>query len=395
MVDRDGRDAQMSARIKRVRELATQKRVLNDVTAAEFALTVETQNKEETIDYDGLIGRLEKSLHTLETSHTDGLESLIDRVKCTVADLVEARNRVPESIQGASSPPVPQEVLTTSAPKPKTNMVESKLGVFVRDDGTIDWDGAIASGKEVAKLGSELFERLNGKAESEGAPSIAELFGQVQEKEPVNAETIRLNAVLSQEKESMLMATDALKVLKTRLRDGRREGRNITAEDVQELRALDSRIKEQELKIRVVGLDLDMERICLTLETELGAAVEPNDQRLLVAEVALLDKQLSALFSNLKSRNEVDELVALVDPDELTLLFNQVVYLKTRLGIDSAAAREMDWGTLGKVAKESFAKLREGLSFYGQGTKLLVNDVQYAWSLLVKAASEGYVLKPR
>lgn len=44
--------------------------------------------------------------------------------------------------------------------------------------------------------------------------------------------------------------------------------------------------------------------------------------------------------------------------------------------------------------KENSAKLREGVSFYSEGTKMIVNDVQYAWSLLLKAA-QGYTLKPR
>jgi LETM1-like protein len=34
------------------------------------------------------------------------------------------------------------------------------------------------------------------------------------------------------------------------------------------------------------------------------------------------------------------------------------------------------------------------MDFYGQGTKMIVNDVQYAWSLLFKAV-QGFTLKPR
>ena len=43
----------------------------------------------------------------------------------------------------------------------------------------MDWDGAIASGREVARFGAELWERLNGKEKEEGLPSLAEIFGQV------------------------------------------------------------------------------------------------------------------------------------------------------------------------------------------------------------------------
>lgn len=44
-------------------------------------------------------------------------------------------------------------------------------------------------GKEVAKFGTELWERLNGK--EEGVPSLGELFGQVQESVPQSEEIDR------------------------------------------------------------------------------------------------------------------------------------------------------------------------------------------------------------
>jgi hypothetical protein len=37
---------------------------------------------------------------------------------------------------------------------------------------------------------------------------------------------------------------------------------------------------------------------------------------------------------------------------------------------------------------------REGLSFYGEGTKILFNDLEYARLLLTKAV-QGSTLKPR
>jgi hypothetical protein len=39
--------------------------------------------------------------------------------------------------------------------------------VFVREDGTVDWDGAFQSGKELAKYSGEVFERLQGKSPGE------------------------------------------------------------------------------------------------------------------------------------------------------------------------------------------------------------------------------------
>ena len=43
--------------------------------------------------------------------------------------------------------------------------ISETLRVIVREDGTVDWDGAKSTGREVAKFGKELWERLNGKEE--------------------------------------------------------------------------------------------------------------------------------------------------------------------------------------------------------------------------------------
>ena len=75
----------------------------------------------------------------------------------------------------------------------------------------------------------------------------------------------------------------------------------------------------------------------------------------------------------------------------------------------------MDWGSLGVLVADSVSKiksvpievksdffflifflkfLRQGFDFYGEGTKILLNDLQYAWYLIIKAV-QGYTLKPR
>jgi len=42
--------------------------------------------------------------------------------------------------------------------------LEEGLGVFVREDGTVDLDRAVETGKEVVRFSAELWERLNGQA---------------------------------------------------------------------------------------------------------------------------------------------------------------------------------------------------------------------------------------
>lgn len=409
-----GRDTRVTTRVRKIKELSTQKSVLNDLTAAEFALTVEVKSSEDInkIDYETIIQRLDKSLRLLQKTYSDTDANLIERVKRTKAQVIEANEKCKIlQAQQPVSPLVPAVVRPT---KPALEVDKLGLSVFVREDGTIDWDGAIASGKEVAKFGTELFERLNGKDESEGLPSLSELFSPAQEQEPENEETKQLAAVVTRAREVLEAARNESNAMRFKLQTARKDGQEISPSALQELRLLDARVKDEEQRLRLHTLDLDMERICLFLQQELEATMDPNDQRLFVAEVALIDKQLVALLSNLDAKTLItDELVSLIDADELTLLSNQVTYLKTRLGIDSAADREMDWGTLGKLVTEGLDKIRyyisytpppsssdasycrEGVSFYRLGTRLLLNDIEYAWGLLLKAAKDGYVLKPR
>jgi hypothetical protein len=172
------------------------------------------------------------------------------------------------------------------------------------------------------------------------------------------------------------------------------------------------------------------------LQQELESSVEPSDQRVLVAEVALIEKQFLSLISglqlavdtSLKSSSEATataqstqdtqntqavsavstvsavsavsavsvpspaDLVSLVDDDELTLLCREVDDLKGRLGLQES--KDFDFGTLGEVGKNSLSKVKEGLSFYGEGTKILFRDLEYASDLILKAV-QGYTLKPR
>jgi hypothetical protein len=67
--------------------------------------------------------------------------------------------------------------------------------------------------------------------------------------------------------------------------------------------------------------------------------------------------------------------------------------LKARLGLDTQLS-SIDLGTLGKVATETLSKIKAGLAFFSDGTKLLIADIQYGFLLLIKAI-QGYTLKPR
>eukprot|EP00596_Hydrurales_sp_CCMP1899_P004013 CAMPEP_0119044008 /NCGR_PEP_ID=MMETSP1177-20130426/27858_1 /TAXON_ID=2985 /ORGANISM="Ochromonas sp, Strain CCMP1899" /LENGTH=442 /DNA_ID=CAMNT_0007013349 /DNA_START=469 /DNA_END=1797 /DNA_ORIENTATION=+ len=275
--------------------------------------------------------------------------------------------------------------------------LQESLKLILREDGSVDWEGASAAGQEVAKFGTELWERLNGKEETEGFPSLSEILGQVPAKELVTEEIKRLSESKANARSAVDDSIATRDEMKATLRQERKDGLTITNEAVQSLKLADVRVKELDKRLKLFSLDLDIERICVYLQQELESTLEPSDQRVFIAEVGLIEKQLQVLISGLKlgfdtSKLNMD-LVSLVDDDELALLYREVDDLKTRLGID-AEAQKVDWGTLGVLGSESIAKLKEGLSFYGEGTKILFNDLGYARMLLFKAV-KGTTLKPR
>eukprot|EP00953_Heterococcus_sp_UTEX-ZZ885_P030696 16199-Heterococcus_DN1.PRE.1 len=73
-----------------------------------------------------------------------------------------------------------------------------EFGLFVREDGTVDWDGAIQSGREVAKFGKELWERINGQdPHAEDANNKQQLFGGGKERrEKVDPPSVQVCASL-------------------------------------------------------------------------------------------------------------------------------------------------------------------------------------------------------
>lgn len=86
--------------------------------------------------------------------------------------------------------------------------------------------------------------------------------------------------------------------------------------------------------------------------------------------------------------------MSLIDDDELNLIISELNDLKGRLGLVTSSVTAMDWGSLGVVVTDGISKIKEGLTFYGDGTKILINDVIYGWKLLLRAV-QGYTLKPR
>lgn len=389
--------SQISTRVQKIKDMYVTKEILNDITTAEFALIVDMRNKEDTIDYSMLISRLDRDISRLSARNIAGDAELNMRITDLKASLSKKFQDKAES----------ETVFVANVIKPKLDATNTEkevlpsLRILVREDGTVDWEDALASGKEVAKFGTELWERLNGK--EEGPPSISELFGQVSVKIPVTDEINKLETLVNSTQRILFGLKQERDQLRGKLVSYKKDSQQIPASDLKELRSLEFRLKEQEKRLKLLKLDLDMEQICVCLEQDAQSSSDPSDQKLIVAQVALIERQLRNIIGGLppldkqnfdKSDSEDVSLSTLVDDDELALVILEVNDLKSRLSIDSQSGRGVDWGTLGVFTRDSLAKIKEGLNFFGEGIKILTTDLAYAWSLLVKAA-QGYTLKPR
>jgi len=428
--------AKGSPRVQKIKDMLVDKDILNLLASCEFAmrLAISVEGRSQ-VDYINLIERIERSLEILRlrmrgtVGAQDG-HPLLQRLLATKEEMLscmEAASHVPSSstsssssFSSSSSSSSPSSSSSSSTEEGETgnsiNIEEvakeniPSLAFVVREDGSVDWDEALASTREAARFGAELWERLNGKEVEEGIPSIAELLGQAQVKEEKQTEeVIRLQGevVVADAKLSDLLQRVA--EYKARLRVVRADRQAILPEDVRELRRMENKVEELRKLVTLTRLDLDMERICVYLEQDLAeggaGGSDALDLKLVVAEVNLIERQLLSVTAGLprtvdegvldmSSDADSDVLASLVDEEELGILSSKVADLKSRLGIDTSGSKTIDWGTMGVVTQENLSKIREGISFYGDGTQMLVSDVQYAWRLLLKAAG-GSTLKPR
>lgn len=331
----------VSSRVQKIKDVILQRDILKDITASEFALRLEVKKDSNSIDYDKLILKLDENIFLLRKRDNDDNRDLINRIVKTRDELIDAKKDLPVRNIQISTKVLEAIKVDMSVPSINSTRVkdlQESLRLIVREDGTVDWDGAVASGKEVAKFGTELWERLNGKEEE--APSFRELFGQMEAKVIETEEIQQLAKVVSLAQISVDEVASMRDTLRARLQKMKKQGQAIVADDVKYLRRLDLQTKEREKRLKLVTLDLDMERICVYLQQEIESSLDPSDQRRFVAEVALVDKQLASLISGLdlsvntaigdvgrEGDNDGDVnayFISLVDDDELNLISGEV-----------------------------------------------------------------------
>eukprot|EP00668_Euglena_longa_P017204 GGOE01021567.1.p1 GENE.GGOE01021567.1~~GGOE01021567.1.p1 ORF type:complete len:640 (-),score=149.32 GGOE01021567.1:278-2023(-) len=405
-------------RLQRLKELAWTKQVKDDITYAEFAMAVNpaapspvSPEKPVGIDYFKIADRLDENLERMErkerwTLHPSEISLLLQRLRSTkesIDTFMLKTHRMEEELEdepAGKAEAVAQEAEVNSTAAEEGGTEEKKtsprLQLFVREDGTVDWDGAIERGRELAVFGKEVWARLNGRATEEGhhtgAPSPRSpmaTLSSIDERESIRGLRGKVEALEA----SLAEAHELRDQKQAALWELRAEGKVVTPEMRLEMRGAAHAALELRRKLAIQKLDLDMERICLYLEQEIEQSSSPQEQRMLVAEFGLLDKQLQMLLTILgawESPGMPDD----IDQSELDVLEKEISELKVRLGLDIQGTT-IDWGKgLRDFWEENAAKFREGVAFCIKGTRMLFGDVTYALRLF-KRTTEGYTLKPR
>lgn len=362
-------------RAQRLKDLLLEKELRNDISTAEFALTLDIPRMEVAaaalssnvtgaeggglpplmmtpggvIDYERIAEKLEKNLELIDrrqqvrwlqqggkagaataqgedaAHEEDPTVRLTRRLNETRAELQSVLQRVRQSMAGGQAKQ--QAAAAAAGAGVGVGGNRNPFTVFVREDGTVDWDGAIQSGKD-------LFERLQGKSPDEEEHSPASPKPSASLAAIDASPAIRqLNEDLAEFRRQLLRAQADQERIAELHKALRRQGLEVTKAQKGELRIADDQAIELRRRVELqVGLDcvwigqgalglrgpgfdsprhgmawqrldVDMERICAYIEQEIEQSTSIREQKLLVAEFGLLDSQLTALLAMLIQDN--------------------------------------------------------------------------------------------
>jgi hypothetical protein len=300
----------------------------------------------------------------------------------------------------------PDVIVADEDNKIKTNGGDGVAGptVYVRDDGTVDWDGALQDRAALKEFGTSVWARINGQdpdfidedavnAASSGESHKNQVTVKIVETEAIKDKKETLDLLKSElermEKEHTALLNSAVSagsaVANVNLALVEPELRS-------KIRASDNELEKKRDEVSFETLLYELERIYTYLDGELGNTATkgyiPLQDRLNVAEFGLLESQIGSMKNQIESGG-------IVDSDVLAVVMEQMIDLKRRLGIDYyVTGLTLDQEKIKIWLNELVENSKEGLAFYGKGCQLFFNDCVFSTSLIGKALV-GYTLKPR
>lgn len=270
-----------------------------------------------------------------------------------------------------------------------------RILIYLREDDTVDIEAAIKESSAVLPLSRDLSERLRGKQSNSG-----EMWPEESPEEPaLNAARVRdkKEVLINARRELAAAERDSDRLSKQAegaLRD--REKHEALIKEVLQQRHLVERFRVSKL---LASIDLLLERIGASLQRELEKTnlnewdLAGHPLKMLVVEFSLLDKQVAPYHRLLRGGAELcnASLCVGLDYSELRVLEANVVRFADRVGasVEGIVEESNFFKSLQRRAsavRKGWQKLRQGLSFYGNGSRIIAKDIQHAVKLLLKAA---------
>lgn len=365
---------------------------------------------------------------SLSLCHSHSLHRRLVKTRETLLKTIQSHATEETEEPSKFSIPIPEITL------PKEDDDPSAVGpkLYVRDDGTVDWDGALQDRSALQNFGTAVWARINGQdpefddednvaVEQEQAPKAVTV--KIKETDDIRKERAALNA-LKLEFGEMEVGHNALLnsgmsrivviillvalyvfsrehliqpcVRTIALKAGQAVA-NINLATLEpslrsKIRVSEERLEKKSEEVSYQTLIYELERIYTYLSGELGnpdaKGYIPLQDRLNVAEFGLLESQVEGF-------NRLLEMGENVDTDVLAVVLDQVTDFKRRLGIDYYVTgvtfdRQAIQRWLGDLLKQT----KTGLAFYVKGCELFWNDIVFSLTLIGRAL-QGYTLKPR
>ncbi len=331
------------------------------------------------------------------TSETDANDLEQIREKLRTVDIKEGDKIITASSKETTSP-------SSSSSTPPVGPY-----VYVREDGTVDWDGALQDRAALKKFGISVWARINGQdpenidedsvQDGNAADAHHEAGGKkvtvkIPESEAILEKKMKLDTLINELKD---MEKKHTALLNSAVTAGSAVA-NVNLALVEPalrstIRASDIELNKKKDEVSFQTLIYELERIYTYLDGELGNTAMkgniPLQDRINVAEFGLLESQIGIMQSQIDSIGEIDS-------DVLAVVMEQTTDFKRRLGIDYYVTGLTFDPEAIKIWLNDFllAKLKKALAFYGKGLQLLFNDIVFSSSLIGKALT-GYTLKPR
>lgn len=432
----DGQGDADSYRMRRLKDMVYLKEMYAALTSSELALQLRGQSQPGLIDYEGLSDRLCTFTEKIQRQPLDPDVLPAAEAKKMLSELEDLRRRLDARIAEVAAGPAVHLDAGTEAPGHQAEesgnaaaqgdsapaaaaLPDPRKLFYIREDQTIDFDGALTEANKAAVFSGELWQRLNGPEEEEGEEKEKELPPEgpriLERREALAQAELLLAEMKGVRSETLNQVVERLKGKPQTMAHDSDPEELQQAEDALrlQLRECDQLVQELRIRMLVTNIDLLLERASAVVEAELERTtvadwdISGPELKTTVVVFSLLDKQASQ-YLKFMPRDPREGVTEVPNPDvgyllaaeELRALEVKVEEFALDLGleVDGGERKEKVVTSLQRALSQlerTTDKVATGIDFYVKGGRLLWQDFQYATALFTKAALEKYTLTAR